>query len=169
MPPDFPQFKPIALADREVIREITWRYQPQTSECTFTNLFIWRSRYGFQWSIYRDWLLVICKVDPEGFYALQPIGPPSRRTVTRLLLEWLREELAACTLHQPRTRPGRTRAPAGQTLLLSRSSRRKISDPAGVLTLDLRGFLFLQVYGRFANRPYWIPAPAPDPIRGSRE
>jgi len=92
MRPDFPQFKPIALSDRDAIREIAWRYQPQTSEWTFTNLFIWRSRYGFQWSIYRDWLLVICKADPEGFYALQPIGPPPRRTVTRMLLEWLRDE-----------------------------------------------------------------------------
>lgn len=92
MDPDFPHFKPLVLADRDVIREIAWRYQPQTSEWTFTNLFIWRSRYGFQWSTYKDWLVIICKANPEGFYALQPIGPPSRSTVTRLLLEWLRDE-----------------------------------------------------------------------------
>jgi len=72
MAPDFPQFKPIALTDRDMIREITWRYQPQTSECTFTNLFIWRSRYGFQWSIYKDWLVIICKANPEipGLYTM---------------------------------------------------------------------------------------------------
>jgi len=92
MPPQFPQFKPIELTDRDVLREITWRYQPQTSEWTFTNLLIWRSRYGFQWSIYKDWLVMIGKANPEGFYAFQPLGPPSRRPVTRMLLEWLRDE-----------------------------------------------------------------------------
>jgi hypothetical protein len=92
MGPDFPHFKPIELADRDVIREMIWRYQPQTSEWTFTNLFIWRSHYGFQWSIHRDWLLVICTASPQGLYAFQPIGPPSRTATTRLLLEWLRDE-----------------------------------------------------------------------------
>jgi len=92
MPSIFPQFQPIELADSDPIREILWRYQPQTSEWTFTNLFIWRSHYGFQWSIHGDWLLVICKASPQGFYAFQPIGPPSRMATTRLLLEWLRDE-----------------------------------------------------------------------------
>jgi len=95
MSPKFPQFKPIERADRDSIGKILWEYQPQTSEGTFTNLFIWRSRYGFQWSIHRDWLLLICKAEPEGFYAFQPIGPPSRKAVTRLLLEWLRDEKGA--------------------------------------------------------------------------
>ena len=91
MGPDFPHFKPIELADRDVIRESIWRYQPQTSEWTFTNLFIWRSRYGFQWSIYRDWLLVICKPHPEGFYALQASACWSQRTNTRFFpLDWSR-------------------------------------------------------------------------------
>ena len=92
MSPQFPQFKPIDLADRDSIRQILREYQPQTSEWTFTNLFIWRSRYGFQWSIYKDWLVIICKANPEGVYTFQPIGPPSRRAVTRMLLEWLRDE-----------------------------------------------------------------------------
>jgi len=92
MPPEFPQFKPIQLEDRSFIREILWHYQPQTSEWTFTNLFIWRSHYGLRWSMYKDWLMVICKTDTDGFYAWQPIGPPSRLLVTRMILDWLREE-----------------------------------------------------------------------------
>ena len=92
MHPQFPEFKPIERVDRELIRQILWEYQPQTSEWTFTNLFIWRSRYGFQWSIYKDWLVMIGKANPEGFYAFQPIGPPSRRAVASMLLEWLRDE-----------------------------------------------------------------------------
>jgi hypothetical protein len=91
-PPEFPQFKPIQLEDRDSIRERLNSYQPQTSEWTFTNLFIWRSHYGFQWSIYQDWLLVICKNDSGVVCGLQPIGPSSRLDVVRMLLQWLKEE-----------------------------------------------------------------------------
>jgi len=72
MHPQFPQFRPIEGIDRESIRQLLWEYQPQTSEWTFTNLFIWRSRYGFQWSIYKDWLVIIAKASPEipGHYRM---------------------------------------------------------------------------------------------------
>jgi hypothetical protein len=92
MIPEFPQFRPIQLEDREVMGEIIWKYQPQTSEWTFTNLFIWRSHYGFQWSLYRDWLLVLSTADRQGPFLLPPIGPPSRLEAVRRPLQWLREE-----------------------------------------------------------------------------
>jgi hypothetical protein len=91
-PPEFPEFKPIELEDRDMIQEILGRYEPQTSEWTFTNLFIWRSHYGSQWSVHRDWLLVLCTTDTNGFCALQPVGPPSRLEVVRMLLNFLQEE-----------------------------------------------------------------------------
>jgi hypothetical protein len=90
--PEFPEFKPIQLEDRDFIQEILWKYQPQTSQWTFTNLFLWRTRYGFQWSIYRDWLLVLCTANTNSLYALQPVGPPSRLALTRMLLQYLEEE-----------------------------------------------------------------------------
>jgi hypothetical protein len=91
-PPQFPEFKPIRLEDRDIIHEILWRYQPDTSEWTFTNLFIWRSHYGFQWSVYRDWLLVISVNEDDSAYALQPIGPSPRLDTVRTLLRWLKDE-----------------------------------------------------------------------------
>jgi hypothetical protein len=91
-PPQFPEFKPIELKDRDFIQEPLWRYQPDTSEWTFTNLFVWRSHYGFQWSIYRDWLLVISVTEDNPPHALQPIGPSPRLEVVRMLLEWLKHE-----------------------------------------------------------------------------
>ena len=57
--PVFPRFKPLTLADREIFRPILWDYQAETSELTFTNLFIWQSHYGYQWSLDRDRLLVV--------------------------------------------------------------------------------------------------------------
>ena len=92
MHPEFPEFKPLELEDRDFIQEILGGYQPETSEWTFTNLFIWRSHYGFHWSSYRDWLLVLCTASPKSLYALQPVGPPSRLEVVHMLLQWLKEE-----------------------------------------------------------------------------
>jgi len=92
MAPEFPQFKPIQLEDRDYIQGIFWKYQPQTSEFSFTNLFIWRSYYGIQWSMYQDWLIILCTAYTNDFYALQPIGPPSRLEVTLMILQWLKKE-----------------------------------------------------------------------------
>jgi hypothetical protein len=86
----FPEFKPIELQDRDFFKEILNKYQPQTSEWTFTNLFIWRSHYKFQWSMYQDWLIVLSA--NNGFYFYQPIGQVSRLEVTRMLLRWLKDE-----------------------------------------------------------------------------
>ncbi|UCF57668.1 MAG: DUF2156 domain-containing protein [Deltaproteobacteria bacterium] len=90
--PEFPQLRPIQLEDRDFIREVLGKYEPQTSEWSFTNLFIWRSHYRFQWSMYQDWLVVLCSGSNDGPYALQPIGPSPRLDVTRMLLKWLWEE-----------------------------------------------------------------------------
>ncbi len=91
----FPNFKPIDLEDREIIQDMIWQYQPQTSEWTFTNLYIWRDYYGYQWSIYKDWLVVYSTISSQGVYCLQPIGPSSRSDIVRLILEWLTEEKGA--------------------------------------------------------------------------
>lgn len=90
--PQFPYFKPLDLEDRQFIHGLLWNYQSQMSEITFTNLFIWRAHYGFQWSIFKDWLLLICTEAEGGLYAFPPIGPPSRKEAAVSLLEWLRDE-----------------------------------------------------------------------------
>jgi hypothetical protein len=89
--PVFPEFKPLELADREVVQRILWGYQPETSELTFTNLFIWRDHYGYQWSLDGDWLLILGNSPGAGRWALPPVGPPARVEVSRKLLEWLQE------------------------------------------------------------------------------
>ncbi|MBN2030968.1 DUF2156 domain-containing protein [bacterium] len=95
MTPQFPNFEPIKLKDREIVRDIVWRYQSQTSEWTFTNLYIWRDYYGFQWSLYKDWLVVLSTISSQGIHCLQPIGPPSRIKIVRMILQWLIEEKGA--------------------------------------------------------------------------
>jgi hypothetical protein len=89
MIPEFPDFKPIALEDRDFIQKKLWEYRPDTSELSFSNLFMWKSHYGFLCSLYRDWLFVIGDNMGNGVQALPPIGPPSRVDATRTLLEWI--------------------------------------------------------------------------------
>ncbi len=90
--PVFPRFEPLTLADGALLRKIIWDYQPETSELTFTNLFMWRSLYGYQWSLDRDRLLVASAVAGGGAWALPPVGPPPRVDLCRRVLAWLREE-----------------------------------------------------------------------------
>ena len=90
--PKFPDFKPLELDDYGCIHNVLWGYGPAVSEMTFTNLFIWRGHYDFQWAVYRDWLLIISNESTNGTYAFQPIGPFSRKEAVVILLEWLRDE-----------------------------------------------------------------------------
>ena len=90
--PVFPRFKPLALADREIFRTILWDYQAETSELSFTNLFIWQSHYGYQWSRDRDRLLVVSAAAGGEAWALPPVGPSPRVDLCRQVLGWLRDE-----------------------------------------------------------------------------
>ena len=45
----------------------------------------------FEWSLLRDWLLVIGSNPGNGVQALPPVGPPSRAEVSRMLLAVARE------------------------------------------------------------------------------
>lgn len=87
---EFPEFKIIELNDRDYIQEVLKKYQPQTSEWTFTNLFIWQNYYQFQWTIYQDNLIMLCA--NNGLYFFQPIGLESRLETTRVLLRWLKDK-----------------------------------------------------------------------------
>jgi uncharacterized protein len=89
--PVFPRFTPLLLAHREIFRKILWDYQPETSELTFSNLYMWQSHYHYQWSRHQDWLLVVSASPIGAAWALPPIGPPPRADLCRLILTWLRE------------------------------------------------------------------------------
>ncbi len=90
--PIFPEFKPIAIDDRDFLHEQLWAYQPVTSELTFTNLFIWREAYHVQWSLLDDVLLLLAEDDAGEFYGLPPIGTQPRLEASQTFLRWLRAE-----------------------------------------------------------------------------
>ena len=90
--PRFPDFKAIRLQDREVITERLQAYQPDTSDLTFTSLFIWRAHYRCWWCVEGDALLLLHSRRGSPPFALQPIGPSPRADIVRLLLAWLARE-----------------------------------------------------------------------------
>jgi hypothetical protein len=90
-PPVFPRFKPLALEDRETIRNLLWAYQPETSELTFTNLFMWQSHYGYHWCLDADRLLLVSFAGGRPIWVLPPVGPAPRADLCRRVLEWLRD------------------------------------------------------------------------------
>jgi hypothetical protein len=85
----FPEFKPIELSDRGVVTDFLRRYRPETSELTFTNLFIWRMYYRWEWSILGDHLVIVSSAEPGRRFALPPIGGSPRAAVVKSLLEHL--------------------------------------------------------------------------------
>ncbi len=97
--PQFPDFKPLAIEDRDFIHERLWAYQPCTSELTFTNLFIWREAYCLQWTVKDDWLLLFCRGETGDYCAFPPIVPANRAAVSRAVLEWLHEAQGVARPH----------------------------------------------------------------------
>ncbi len=89
--PQFPSFKPLELNDRDILQPFLWAYQPETSELTFTNLFIWRTHYRVSWSAAGDRLIFISETE-NGTWALPPIGPEPRAEICRKVLTWLKDE-----------------------------------------------------------------------------
>lgn len=90
--PAFPKFKSIGIEDRNPIQSAIDRYGPETSEWTFTNLFIWKEYYRYTWSMHGGHLLILSNPLGWGHYFLQPIGPANRTQLCLDLLDWLRRE-----------------------------------------------------------------------------
>lgn len=89
---NFPDFKRLELGDRDVLHPRIWAFQPQTSELTFGNLYIWRSYYNFEWSVLDGCLVLLAHDREGGTFTLPPIGPGNRADVTYKLLAWMRDE-----------------------------------------------------------------------------
>jgi hypothetical protein len=109
----FPFFKPLELVDRGVIQPRLWAYQPQTSELTFTNLFIWRASYRISWCMAGEHLLFLSEDNPTPF-ALPPVGPEPRAEICRRLLTWLNKDKGAPDPFIDRADPALAAALAGR-------------------------------------------------------
>ena len=77
--PEFSEFKPLELEDKEWVDGILRRFPPETCEMTFANMFIWRNVERPFWTMIDGTLCVLCRPDSEPPYFLPPAGPGDPR------------------------------------------------------------------------------------------
>lgn len=67
------EFRELQLEDQPVISDFFHQGQYQNSECTFTNLYIWRKCYKVQWAIIKGFLVIEPTLGEES-WILPPYG-----------------------------------------------------------------------------------------------
>lgn len=98
--PHYPDFKPLSLEDRDQITACLRRSPPVTSELTFTNLFMWRYHYNFQWCLADDTLLIIGQIDKAPPFGLPPVGPGDLSSAIEQLLSFLANQSDIPEIHR---------------------------------------------------------------------
>ena len=84
-------FKTIKIAHKEVFDRFFLQDPPQTSELSFTNLFIWRHRYRPIWLEWELCLLIILRPDGSPPFGLPPIGTGNKKEALDRLFEVLKK------------------------------------------------------------------------------
>ncbi len=83
------EFQELKLDDQKVISDFFHQGQYQNSECTFTNLYIWRKCYKVQWEIINDFLVIKPTLGEET-WVLPPYGDYQNADFEKII-----EQLAA--------------------------------------------------------------------------
>lgn len=87
------EFRDLKLEDKELINTYFRKGQYNNSECTFTNMFIWRECYAVQWAIV-DGLLVVKPGQADDSWILPPLGDYAACDLKAVLLK-VRDYFAA--------------------------------------------------------------------------
>ena len=72
----YPRWHPLNLDHRVVLQNALRDSDPQASELTFTNLFMWRIYYGLQVSIEGETVLLKAETEAQPPFLLPTLGPP---------------------------------------------------------------------------------------------
>ncbi|MEG6614473.1 phosphatidylglycerol lysyltransferase domain-containing protein [Pseudoclostridium thermosuccinogenes] len=67
-------FSEINISDKQLFDKYIKESNPQASELTFTNFFMWRDYYKFRYALAGDLLCVVSADDKKGPFAFAPIG-----------------------------------------------------------------------------------------------
>lgn len=69
-PPGSFDFSPVHIEDKALIQKYTDKYQPESCEYSFANIYCWKEPYNNLWSIYKDRLVVYDGVNQTSFMPL---------------------------------------------------------------------------------------------------
>lgn len=91
--PRFPDLADLDVEHKPAIDALCADLKPQTSELTFTNLYIWRHAYAARITRLDD---VVCifslRPDPEDSFLLPPLGEHASAEHVRECLQWMAEQ-----------------------------------------------------------------------------
>lgn len=91
--PEFPRTEALERHHKPLLQGLFRELQPQVSELTFTNLFIWRHAYGIRLCRMGEVVLPFClRADPDESFLLPPLGPGAGAEHVRAALEFLARE-----------------------------------------------------------------------------
>ncbi len=82
-------FKPLEIKDKEIFNRYLSEDMPETSELTFTNLFMWQSRYHPVWAEHNNVLLIVLYPENSAPFGLQPAGRGDRAEAVDVLMDYL--------------------------------------------------------------------------------
>ena len=88
--PLFPEFSPFSLEHKPTVSSLFRTFPPETSELTFTNLFMWRRHYRFSISRWNEGLFILAEPDDGEPYFLPPSGFSDPRPAVHECLEYFR-------------------------------------------------------------------------------
>jgi len=93
--PHYPIFKKIRLEDKNLFEKFFAHSPPQISEYTFTNLFIWRNYYHFEWCLWNECLCILARPEGKQPFFLPPLceGNP-KECIKDLLLHLERQGIS---------------------------------------------------------------------------
>jgi hypothetical protein len=83
-------FCEITIHDKKLFDGYLKKYNPEASELTFTNLFMWRNYYKFRFAEKYGFLCIISEMNDEPPFAFAPVGKYDRSDFRRVV-QYLRE------------------------------------------------------------------------------
>jgi hypothetical protein len=91
--PELPEMRPLVVEDQELLRPLLRALQPQQSEFTFTNLFIWRDAHQIRLSQVGEAVALFSwRADPEDSFLFPPLGEGADAEVVRRCLQHMGEQ-----------------------------------------------------------------------------
>lgn len=84
-------FKPITIKDKQIVDQYLQSCQPEISELTFTNLYIWKEAKQTAIAVKNNTLYIKCK-NKQGFYFLPPIGKKISQDTIKVLINYSEEK-----------------------------------------------------------------------------
>jgi hypothetical protein len=134
--PKYPGFVELDMGRREEVEEWLANYPPRISEHTFTNLFIWKGRGGYELSVYNDFLIIVMAPRDRKDFVMPPIGEGDVAECAEAALDYLGRRESRPTLERVPQPVATELANAGFTIMHDPNNDDYLYETAPLIGLD---------------------------------